>query len=816
MAAARPSGEEEDIGRRRSYAIDAHELRRYRSHYSDATSAHERATSRARSRKSLGPPQGLARVSFEFKKFWRRQISVVVDQAYNRDHLALERTFLGYLRTSQALSMLGVIISQLFTLQKTISPDPHIGYFVTGKPLGAICQGAAMLTLLLGTFRWWRQQNAITRGKALAGGFELTIIGLVVLLLCLVCFGILVAIEEYTARDASLPLILASGYGPYKKGYIHCSPPAKMAWTKSTRIIVMLVIDIAFFIIELGVGVWVGSLALMADAFHMLNDIISLLVGLWAVKAAQKSSSDKYSFGWLRAEILGAFFNAVFLIALCLSIILEAITRFVNIATITNPQLILIVGSLGLASNIVGFFVLGGHGHSHGPEEHAHGHEGHTHGDDIRSAEEGQIGAVDIDTADESGRVGDVLPEAAVSRATRTPPRRSTDSGRERQLKFTSTDETASTSKGSDASLSLSKYGSNRSPRHKRPKVRSSSITSRLASEINIHPASFRQEIIEASRNSLDDIQSADDLDTPGPSSPTGEQAEPNEHSPLRGAPIDGHKQAGGNGYQAIRQDSWHVGHNHNKPGKEGSGGHGHNHADLGMRAMVLHVIGDALGNVGVIVSALIIWLTHSPNRFYADPAVSLFITIIILRSAIPLTSATAKILLQATPDHLDVNDIKEDIQNIPGVVSCHHVHIWQLSDSQIIASLHIQVAFPISEEGGAARYMQVSKAVRKCLHAYGIHSATIQPEFCLDSGHAPGDANGGRLDSESTARATPVDECLLECVDDCVGKGCCSTKSPPPTISGQHGGGGSQGSSSHGHAHPDSSRDHSHDGHTH
>lgn len=44
-----------------------------------------------------------------------------------------------------------------------------------------------------------------------------------------------------------------------------------MAWTKSTRIIVMLVIDIAFFVLELGVGIWVGSLALMADAFHMVR-----------------------------------------------------------------------------------------------------------------------------------------------------------------------------------------------------------------------------------------------------------------------------------------------------------------------------------------------------------------------------------------------------------------------------------------------------------------------------------------------------------------------------------------------------------------
>ncbi len=59
----------------------------------------------------------------------------------------------------------------------------------------------------------------------------------------------------------------------------------------------MLVIDVMFFGLELGVGVTVGSLALMADAFHMLNDIISLIVGLWAVKAAQKTSNDKYSFG---------------------------------------------------------------------------------------------------------------------------------------------------------------------------------------------------------------------------------------------------------------------------------------------------------------------------------------------------------------------------------------------------------------------------------------------------------------------------------------------------------------------------------------
>lgn len=70
-----------------------------------------------------------------------------------------------------------------------------------------------------------------------------------------------------------------------------------MGWSKGTRITVMLFIDTLFFLIEIGAGCWVGSLALMADAFHMLNDIISLAIGLWAVKMSQRPSTDEFSFG---------------------------------------------------------------------------------------------------------------------------------------------------------------------------------------------------------------------------------------------------------------------------------------------------------------------------------------------------------------------------------------------------------------------------------------------------------------------------------------------------------------------------------------
>lgn len=74
-----------------------------------------------------------------------------------------------------------------------------------------------------------------------------------------------------------------------------------------------------------------------------------------------------------------------------------------------------------------------------------------------------------------------------------------------------------------------------------------------------------------------------------------------------------------------------HDNHRHNnlQPSKRGY--------DLGMLGVLIHVLGDAANNVGVIISALVIWLTTYPARYYADPAVSMAIAIVILTTSIPL-----------------------------------------------------------------------------------------------------------------------------------------------------------------------------------
>ena len=90
-------------------------------------------------------------------------------------------------------------------------------------------------------------------------------------------------------------------------------------------------------------------------------------------RLSEKQSSYN-TFGWARAEVVGALINAVFLYALCFSISVQAIKRFLVIEKIEDPKMILIVGGLGLLINLIGMVIFG-HGHSHDDQEDS----GHSH-----------------------------------------------------------------------------------------------------------------------------------------------------------------------------------------------------------------------------------------------------------------------------------------------------------------------------------------------------------------------------------------------------------------------------------------------------
>ncbi|KAF7179305.1 hypothetical protein CNMCM7691_008238 [Aspergillus felis] len=161
-----------------------------------------------------------------------------------------------------------------------------------------------------------------------------------------------------------------------------------------------------------------------------------------------------------------------------------------------------------------------------------------------------------------------------------------------------------------------------------------------------------------------------------------------------------------------------HVEHRHNVK-SQAKKGH-----DLGMMGVFIHVLGDAANNLGVIIAALVIWKANYEGRYYADPAVSMAIAIVILLSSLPLVRKTGAILLQSAPLGVDPEDVKHDLEAIPGVESVHELHIWQLNQEKALASVHLAVSDEL-----IADFMEKAKIINECFHAYGIHSTTLQPE---------------------------------------------------------------------------------------
>ena len=126
--------------------------------------------------------------------WWSHNVSLVLDHDTHgpsrgdpRDYLALERTYLGWFRTSVAVGSFGVVVAQLFIL-KALDPGK-------GKILGALLSGGAIVTSLLGCTRYFRQQRLLTQHKTLAGGWHVTIF-LVVLFTAFMTLFVIVILES--------------------------------------------------------------------------------------------------------------------------------------------------------------------------------------------------------------------------------------------------------------------------------------------------------------------------------------------------------------------------------------------------------------------------------------------------------------------------------------------------------------------------------------------------------------------------------------------------------------------------------------------
>lgn len=112
-------------------------------------------------------------------------------------------------------------------------------------------------------------------------------------------------------------------------------------------------------------------------------------------------------------------------------------------------------------------------------------------------------------------------------------------------------------------------------------------------------------------------------------------------------------------------------------------------HDDLNVRGAYYHVISDALGSVGAVMSGVLIWVT---GRTIFDPLLSLLIGMLVLYSSWSVVRDSISILMESVPRHLDPSTIRQAVLSCPGVRNMHDLHIWSIGSRSHALSAHVTI----------------------------------------------------------------------------------------------------------------------------
>ncbi len=143
---------------------------------------------------------------------------------------------------------------------------------------------------------------------------------------------------------------------------------------------------------------------------------------------------------------------------------------------------------------------------------------------------------------------------------------------------------------------------------------------------------------------------------------------------------------------------------------------------DLNLRSAFLHLMGDVMSTLGAVIAGVIIFFTQWN---WLDPFVSVLIGLFILYNAWGILRQTIHILLESTPENVDMTKMVGDICGVDGVLGLHDLHVWSVNENLRMLSAHIVIAdLPMSA------CMVIQENINLMLtHGYNIQHATLQME---------------------------------------------------------------------------------------
>ena len=144
--------------------------------------------------------------------------------------------------------------------------------------------------------------------------------------------------------------------------------------------------------------------------------------------------------------------------------------------------------------------------------------------------------------------------------------------------------------------------------------------------------------------------------------------------------------------------------------------------SDLNVRSAYMHMVGDAVSAVGVVIAGVIVAFTGAS---IADPVVSLLIGLLILWSSWGILKESVNVLLEGIPEGMEMETVERTIGAVAGVLAVHDLHVWTVGSGMVCCSCHISV-----EEQSVRSGENVLRAVAEELeHKFGISHSTIQVE---------------------------------------------------------------------------------------
>ena len=147
-----------------------------------------------------------------------------------------------------------------------------------------------------------------------------------------------------------------------------------------------------------------------------------------------------------------------------------------------------------------------------------------------------------------------------------------------------------------------------------------------------------------------------------------------------------------------------------------------HKSHSMTVRGAFLHVLGDTLSSVGVLVGGVVMWTT---GWYLIDPIISVVISVVIVLSAWRLVRDAVDVLLEATPAHVDMAAVRQLLLEVDGVVAVHDLHVWTISSGIYALSAHLVVPDPLRCNND-----EILSAVKHHLYdRFGIDHTTIQIE---------------------------------------------------------------------------------------